>query len=94
MADRDGNSSSPWIAFLAGIILVAVVALGIAAYTGNLSPRQETAQLELETPDINVNPPDVNLPPPPDINLPAPQPAPAAPPSANSTDSGAVTPPQ
>lgn len=94
MADRDGNSSSPWIAFLAGIILVAVVALGIAAYTGNLSPRQETAQLELETPDINVNPPDVNLPPPPDVNLPAPQPAPTTPPSANSNDSGAVTPPQ
>lgn len=72
MAEREGGSSS-WVAFLAGIILVAIVAVGIVAYNGGLQPR-ETAELELNVPDVNVNPPDVNLPEPP--------PAPSMPPSA------------
>lgn len=74
MADREGGSSAPWVAFLAGIIVVALVGLGIAAYTGALNQPRETAQLELNVPDVKVNPPDVDLPDPP--------PAPQVPPSA------------
>jgi len=75
MADREGGSSSaPWVAFLAGIIVVALVGLGIAAYTGALNQPRETAQLELNVPDVKVNPPDIDLPEPP----PAPQVPPAA----------------
>lgn len=74
MAERESSGgSSPWVAFLAGIILVAVVAFGVVAYTGGLQQR-ETAQLELNMPDVKVNPPDVHLPSPP--------PAPASPPAA------------
>jgi len=73
MADKEGSGSSPWVAFLAGIILVAVVAFGVVAYTGGLQQR-ETAQLELDMPDVNVNPPDIDLPEPP--------PAPQMPPTA------------
>lgn len=78
MADREGGGSS-WIAFLAGIILVAIVAVGIIAYSGGLQPRQEAAELEIETP--NINPPDVELNAP-DVDLPSPPPAPTTPPSA------------
>ena len=74
MADREGGSSS-WIAFLAGIILVAIIAVGIIAYSGGLQPRQE-AELEIEMPNIN----------PPDVDLPAPPPAPTTPPSAETTE--------
>ncbi|MEZ5960006.1 MAG: hypothetical protein R3C30_06200 [Hyphomonadaceae bacterium] len=64
MAERESGGSSPWVAFLAGIVLVAVVAFGVVAYTGGLQQR-ETAQLELNVPDVNVNPPDIDLPDPP-----------------------------
>lgn len=75
MADNEGGGgAAPWVAFLAGIIIVALVGLGIAAYTGNLQPRNDTAQLEVNLPDVKVNPPDVDLP-----ELP---PAPQVPPSA------------
>lgn len=74
MAEREGGGSSPWVAFLAGIILVAIVAFGIVAYTGGLQQR-DTAELELNVPDVNVNPPDIDLPEPP--------PAPSLPPSAD-----------
>lgn len=79
MADREGGGSSSWIAFLAGIILVAIVAVGIIAYSGGFQPRQEAAELELNAPTIN--PPDVELNPP-DVDLPSPPPAPQTPPSA------------
>jgi hypothetical protein len=74
MAEREGGGSSPWVAFLAGIILVAVVAFGVVAYTGGLNQDQRTAELELNMPDVKVNPPDIDLPEPP--------PAPTMPPSA------------
>jgi hypothetical protein len=61
MADNEGGGSSSWVAFLCGIVLVAIVAVGIVAYNGGLQPR-ETAELELNVPDVNVNPPDINLP--------------------------------
>lgn len=67
MAERESSGgSSPWVAFLAGIILVAVVAFGVVAYTGGLQQR-ETAQLELNVPDVKVNPPDIDLPDPPTL---------------------------
>jgi ABC-type lipoprotein release transport system permease subunit len=79
MADREGGGgSSPWIAFLAGIILVAIVAIGIVAYSGGFQRQQEQAELDLTAPDIRVNPPDVDLPEPP----PAPQMPPSATPPA------------
>lgn len=81
MAEREsGGGSSPWVAFLAGIILVAVVAFGVVAYTGGLQ-QHDTAQLELNVPDVNVNPPDINLPDPP--------PAPSLPPTAEQAPSEA-----
>jgi hypothetical protein len=62
MAEREtSGGSSPWVAFLAGSILVAVVAFGVVAYTGGLQER-DTAELELNMPDVNVNPPDIDLP--------------------------------
>ncbi|MBL8544930.1 MAG: hypothetical protein JNL81_00610 [Hyphomonadaceae bacterium] len=64
MAEREGGGGSPWVAFLAGIILVAVVAFGVVAYTGGLQQR-ETAQLEVNVPDVKINPPDIDLPDPP-----------------------------
>jgi hypothetical protein len=77
MAEREGGGSSPWIAFLAGIILVAVIAVGIVAYNGGLAPR-ETAQLDVDMPDVNINPPDIDLPEAPAVP-PAAEPAPATP---------------
>lgn len=73
MAERTGGGSSSWVAFLAGIVLVAVVAFGVVAYTGGLQ-QHETAQLEVNMPDVKINPPD--------IDLPAPPPAPTMPPAA------------
>jgi ABC-type lipoprotein release transport system permease subunit len=75
MAEREGGGSSPWVAFLAGIILVAIVAIGIVAYSGGFNRQQETAQLEMNVPDVKVNPPDINLPEPPSV--------PTTPPSAD-----------
>jgi hypothetical protein len=68
MAEREGSGSAPWIAFLAGIVLVAIVAVGYFAYSGQRP--QEQAELELNVPDVNVNPPDINLPEPPSPNVP------------------------
>jgi len=73
MAERDGSGST-WLAFLAGVILVAVVAVGVVAYTGGME-RRETAQLELQVPEVDINPPEIDLPNPP--------PAPQTPPSAD-----------
>ncbi len=72
MAERQGSGATPWIAFLAGVILVAVLGLGIFAYSGGLSP-QRTADLEINVPNVKL--------PPPDIDLPEPPPAPQLPPS-------------
>lgn len=73
MAEREGSSSAPWIAFLVGIVLVGLI--GFFAYQGGyLNQQQRTAQLEVSMPDVKVNPPDVQLPSPP--------PAPTLPPAA------------
>lgn len=74
MAEREGSGSAPWIAFLAGIVLVAIVAVGYFAYSGQRP--QEQAKLEMNVPDVNINPPDINLPNPP---------APSVPPQADQT---------
>ena len=70
MADNEGGGSASWVAFLAGIILVAIIAVGVVAYNGGLQPR-ETAELELNVPDVNINPPDINLPEPPSVTPPS-----------------------
>lgn len=72
MADRESGGATPWLAFLAGIVFVAVVAFGIMTYTGGMQDR--TADLEIDVPNVEVNPPDIDLPEPP--------PAPTMPPSA------------
>lgn len=68
MAEREGNASS-WIAFLCGVVLVAVIAVGVVAYNGGMQPR-ETAELEINVPDVKINPPDVDLPDAPPIPMP------------------------
>jgi amino acid transporter len=73
MADNSSGGSG-WTAFLAGIILVAIIAVGVVAYTGGFNPQQRTAQIDVNMPDVKINPPDVHLPSAP--------PAPVTPPSA------------
>ena len=65
MADNEsGGGGSGWLGFLAGIIVVALIGFAIYAYTDNQQP-QRTAQVDLNGPDVNINPPDVHLPAPP-----------------------------
>lgn len=73
MADRESGGSTPWLAFLAGIFLVAIIGLGVFAYSGGFAP-ERTANLEINVPNVDL--PD------PDIDLPEPPPAPQMPPSA------------
>lgn len=71
MADNEGGGGGgAWVAFLCGIVLVAIIAVGIVSYNGGIQPR-ETAQLEVNVPDVNINPPDVNLPEAPEVTPPA-----------------------
>lgn len=75
MADREsGGGSSPWVAFLAGIVLVAVVGFGVWAYTGGMAER-EVAEMQIDIPDVKIDPPEIDLPEPP--------PGPQLPPSAS-----------
>lgn len=78
MAENTGGSSAPWIAFLVGILVVALIIVGVYAFNGVPQP-QEQAQLEINMPDIElpeapkISPPDL-----PDASpLPAPTEAPA-----------------
>jgi len=77
---ESSSGGSGWTAFLAGIILVAIIAVGVVAYTGGFNQPQRTAQLDVNVPDVKINAPDVQLPsPPPAPSVPpaAPQPAPS-----------------
>ena len=69
MAERESGASS-WIAFLCGVVLVAVIAVGVVAYNGGLQPR-ETAQLEINVPDVNIDVPEAPPIPMPDAEAPA-----------------------
>ncbi|HVY86127.1 MAG TPA: hypothetical protein VG943_13415 [Caulobacterales bacterium] len=62
MVDRTDNAT-PWMAFLIGIIVVALIVVGYFALNG--AP-QQTAQLEPQQQPsvINVQPPTVNVAPP------------------------------
>jgi len=73
MADNE-NGGGGWTAFLAGIILVAVIGFGVFAYTGGFAER-EVAEMQVELPDVDIDTPE--------INLPAPPPAPQLPPTAS-----------
>lgn len=68
MAESEGGGgATPWLAFLVGIVIAAVVAVGFFALSG--APR-ETAELDINAPSIET--PDINLPPavnPPDTNI-------------------------
>jgi hypothetical protein len=70
----DNESGGGWTAFLAGVILVAVIGFGVFAYTGGFAER-EVAEMRIDMPDVKITPPDVELPSPP--------PAPQMPPSAS-----------
>ncbi|MGH6949435.1 MAG: hypothetical protein ACREH4_01040 [Vitreimonas sp.] len=83
MADNEGGRrAAPWGAFLSGIVIVALAGLGIAAYTGHL--QRNSADLEIDLPDVKLNPPDIDLPEPP--------PAPQVPPSAEPAPAASATP--
>src|SRR5262245_40430127 len=70
MAD-DTNSGTPWLAFLTGLVLMGILAVGYFAYTGGaMHPVQKTAELQINAP--TYNPPDL-----PDVNITPPPPAPA-----------------
>lgn len=82
MARSDNNSATPWLAFLVGAVVVALIAVGVFAMN-NTNRSQEIADLErlqqearnIEQPDVNVfQPPDVNVNPPaiegPEVALP------------------------
>ncbi len=61
MADNSSGGSTPWIAFIGGIILVALIAFGIYAYSGGGMSRPDAPQqIEIEAPTIN--PPDIEAP--------------------------------
>jgi len=77
MAEREGGSATPWIAFLVGVVLMAVVAVGFFA----MNPRgaDNTADLEITLPDVKT----------PEIDLPDP-PAPSLPPSADASGEAAI----
>jgi amino acid transporter len=60
MAEREGGGSSGWLGFIAGIALLAVIAIGVVAYTGGFNRPQEQAQLEIEAPDIDIETPDID----------------------------------
>lgn len=55
MAERESSGSS-WLGFIAAILLLGVIGLGIYTYTGNM--QRETASLEVNLPE----PPEVDLP--------------------------------
>jgi len=73
MAEKQGGGATPWVAFLAGVMLVGVIGFGVWAYNDGMMQR-EVADMQIEMPDVNIEPPEVNLPEPP--------PAPQLPPSA------------
>jgi hypothetical protein len=74
MADTQSrNGSSGWVAFIAGALIVALI--GFFAYSTSTIP-QRTAQLDVNVPNVSINPPDVHLPSAP--------PAPVVPPQASS----------
>jgi hypothetical protein len=55
MAERKSGGSS-WLGFIAAILLVGVIGLGIYAYTGGME--RQSASLEIYMPDA----PDIDLP--------------------------------
>ncbi|HRE45310.1 MAG TPA: hypothetical protein PKY87_15245 [Terricaulis sp.] len=72
MADPERRGGSGWTAFLAGIVLVAVLGLGVYAFTS--TQQRDVADMQIEMPDVKITPPEIDLPEPP--------PAPQMPPSA------------
>ncbi len=79
MADSEGKGGNSFLAFLVGGLLVAVIVIGVFVYTGGL-PQQQPETLEVNMPDVKINPPDIDVPEPnlPEITpTPAPEPAPA-----------------
>jgi hypothetical protein len=76
MPERESGGSAPWIAFLAGIVLVAVIGFGVFAYNGGLNT-QDVAEMQIDMPDVKIDRPEIDLPEPP--------PAPQMPPSAEET---------
>ena len=55
----EGSSSAPWLAFLAGIVLVAaVVAAFIFFSSGRLEAPAKAVNIEVDAPKI----PDINMP--------------------------------
>lgn len=68
---NSGNSATPWLAFLVGMVVVAILVVGFIAING--VPNQETAELDIDAPRIEapeINLPDTPAPPETNIDLP------------------------
>jgi hypothetical protein len=61
MSEKQGSRASPFAGLLAIFVLVAIVGLGVFAYSGGFSP-QRTADVEINVPDIDLPEPDIDLP--------------------------------
>lgn len=71
MAESNSGSATPWLAFLVGIVVVALIVVGFYAWGGQQP--QRTAEVTINPPKIEapqVNPPDL-----PDVNPPVQPPA-------------------
>lgn len=69
MAEETKSSATPWLAFLVGALVVAVVAIGAMVWSGQgpdqvaSLPEQVDMNVNLpEAPDVDVTVPEVNLP--------------------------------
>ena len=71
------DSATPWLAFLVGIVVVALIVVGVWAYNGGrpaeVAQLQPPQQINLQPPNVNVQPPAINVTPPPTESTSEPQ---------------------
>lgn len=75
MAESNESSGTPWLAFLTGLLLMGILAVGYFVYTGSSMQPQRTAELQVNMPDINM----------PNVSPPQTPPAPQGTPSTEPT---------
>jgi hypothetical protein len=52
MADDSGGGGSGFMGVIVGALLIAVIALGVFAYTGGLGGNTRTAEIKIEAPEV------------------------------------------